>query len=64
VAVGSIKRRCYKRSDGSSREVWRAQFPDPTRGGASKVERQFPTKREAERWMTELRAAERSPLAA
>jgi integrase len=57
MAAGSIKRRRYKRVDGSTREVWRAQHPDPTRGGAHKIERQFPTKREAEQWMTEQRAA-------
>ena len=57
IAAGSIKRRRYKRADGSTREVWRAQHPNPMRGGAHKIERAFPTKREAERWMTEQRAA-------
>lgn len=57
MAAGSIKRRRYTREDGTIRETWRARHPDPTRGGAHKIEKQFRTKREAERWLTEQRAA-------
>lgn len=50
--AGHISRR--KRGRGS---VWRARYPDPTRGGTAQIERVFPTKREAERWLNEQKVA-------
>jgi integrase len=44
----NINKRAY--ADGRIR--WRARYPDPIRGGKKQVERQFGTKREAERWLT------------
>lgn len=49
----NINRRTY--SDGRVR--WRARYPDPTRGGKKQIERQFGTRREAEKWLTSQRAA-------
>lgn len=46
-----------KRKYAGGREKWRARYPDPTRGGKKQIERQFDTKREAERWLTSQRAA-------
>ncbi len=49
--AGHIKRRTYKRADGSKRETWRARYPDPTKAGTHQIERTFATKREAENWI-------------
>lgn len=48
---GHIKRRRYKRDDGSVRDAWRARYPDPMKGGTAQIERSFTTKREAEAWI-------------
>jgi integrase len=50
--AGHISRR--KRG---SATVWRARYPDPTRGATAQIERVFPTRREAERWLNEQRVA-------
>lgn len=50
--AGHISRR--KRDGGT---VWRARYPDPTRGGTAQIERVFQTRREAERWLNEQRVA-------
>jgi len=50
--AGHISRR--KRDGGT---VWRARYPDPTRGGTAQIERVFPTRREAERWLNEQRVS-------
>jgi integrase len=49
----NVNKRIY--SDG--RVTWRARYPDPTRGGKKQIERQFATKREAERWLTSQKSA-------
>jgi integrase len=49
----NINKRTYR--DGRVR--WRARYPDPTRGGKKQIERQFGTRREAEKWLTSQRAA-------
>jgi integrase len=49
--AGHITKRKTKRANGSTRTVWRARYPDPTRGGTSQIERTFETKREAEGWI-------------
>lgn len=36
---------------------WRARYPDPTRGGTAQIERTFPLRKEAERWLTEQKAS-------
>lgn len=46
-----------KRTYADGRVRWRARYPDPTRGGKKQVERLFPTRREAERWLTAQKAA-------
>jgi integrase len=46
-----------KRVYGDGRVRWRARYPDPTRGGKKQVERLFPARREAERWLTSQKAA-------
>ncbi len=46
-----------KRTRADGTVVWRARYPDPTRGGRRQIERRFRTKREAERWITSQRAA-------
>ncbi len=45
-----------KRSYPDGRVTWRARYPDPSRGGKKQIERQFETKREAEKWLTSQRA--------
>jgi len=49
----NINKRVYP----GGRVRWRARYPDPTRGGKKQVERQFDTKREAERWLTSQKAS-------
>src|SRR5436190_3969514 len=39
---------------------WRARHPDPSKGGTAQIERTFPTKKEAERWLDELKHSTRS----
>lgn len=46
-----------KRTYPDGRVRWRARYPDPTRGGKRQIERQFGTRREAEKWLTAQRAA-------
>jgi integrase len=46
-----------KRTYPGGRVRWRARYPDPTRGGKRQIERQFETKREAEKWLTSQKAA-------
>jgi integrase len=46
-----------KRTYPDGRVRWRARYPDPTRGGKRQIERQFGTRREAEKWLTSQRAA-------
>lgn len=46
-----------KRVYAGGRIRWRARYPDPTRGGKKQVERQFDTKREAEKWLTSQKGA-------
>lgn len=46
-----------KRTYPDGRVCWRARYPDPTRGGKKQIERQFGTRREAEKWLTTQRAA-------
>lgn len=48
----NVNKRTY--SDG--RVTWRARYPDPTRGGKKQIERQFRTRREAEKWLTSQKA--------
>ena len=36
---------------------WRARYPDPARGGRKQIERQFDSKRDAERWLTDQKSA-------
>lgn len=48
-----------KRKYPTGRTVWRARYPDPTRGGKRQIERQFPTRREAEAWLTGQKEAVR-----
>jgi integrase len=36
---------------------WRARYPDPTRGGTAQIERTFPKRKEAERWLTEQQSS-------
>lgn len=49
----------HKRRYSSGRVVWRARYPDPARGGKRQIERQFPTKREAEAWLASQKEAVR-----
>lgn len=49
--AGHIKRRRYRRANGTVREAWRARYPDPLKGGTAQIERTFATKREAEAWI-------------
>jgi integrase len=49
--AGHITRRRYRRASGSVRQVWRARYPDPIKGGTAQIERSFATKREAEAWI-------------
>lgn len=49
----NINKRTY--SDGRVR--WRARYPDPARGRKRQIERQFETRREAEKWLTSQKAA-------
>lgn len=53
----NLHKRTYKEPSGKTRTVWRARYPDPTKGGKAQIERQFATKREAERWLTAQRSA-------
>jgi integrase len=53
VSSVNINKRLYP--DG--RLKWRARYPDPTRGGKKQIERQFGTRREAERWLMSQKAA-------
>lgn len=46
-----------KRTYNGGRVRWRARYSDPTRGGNKQIERQFATRREAERWLTEQGSA-------
>lgn len=46
-----------KRTYPGGRVRWRARYPDPTRGGKRQIERQFETRREAEKWLTSQKAA-------
>jgi integrase len=46
-----------KRTYPDGRMTWRARYPDPTRGGKKQIERQFGTRREAEKWLTSQKAA-------
>jgi integrase len=36
---------------------WRARYPDPTRGGTAQIERTFPLRKEAERWLRNQQVA-------
>jgi integrase len=46
-----------KRTYADGRVRWRARYPDPTRGGRKQIERQFGTRRDAEKWLTSQKAA-------
>jgi len=46
-----------KRTYPGGRVRWRARYPDPARGGKKQIERQFETRREAEKWLTSQTAA-------
>jgi len=52
--AGHIRKRKRRRADGTTYTRWLARVPNPSRGGArsAKVQRNFATKREAERWLT------------
>lgn len=52
-----VKRTRKPKNGGATYTRWRARYPDPDRGGTAQIERSFPTKYEAERWLTEQRAA-------
>jgi integrase len=53
MMAGHIRKRTYKRKDGTKREIWRARYPDPTKGGTAQIEKSFPTRRDAEKWLTD-----------
>jgi len=46
---GHVKKRRYS----SGREVWRARYPDPIKGGTAQISKQFDSKRGAEAWLAE-----------
>lgn len=48
-----------KRKYPNGRTVWRARYPDPTRGDKRQIERQFRTRREAEGWLSSQKDAVR-----
>jgi integrase len=49
--AGHITKRTHRRADGSKRDVWRARFPDPLKGGTYQIEKTCATKREAVEWL-------------
>lgn len=57
--AGHIKRRTRrdKTTDKVVGHTWRARYPDPSHGGRKEIERNFATKREAERWLNEQKVA-------
>lgn len=50
--AGHIRKRTYRRADGSTRTVWRVRYPDPRGHNTDQIEKQFATYREAERFRT------------
>lgn len=46
---GHVKKRRYA----SGREVWRARYPDPIKGGTAQISKAFKNKWEAEVWLAE-----------
>jgi integrase len=57
MRVEAVRMNINKRTYSDGRVRWRARYPDPTRGGKKQIERQFETRREAEKWLTSQRAA-------
>lgn len=53
---GHIKKRKYA----SGREVFRARYPDPIKGGTAQHSQSFPTKKEAEAWLADQTSAVRN----
>src|SRR5215211_3666143 len=51
---GHIKKR-GKRKDGS--DIWRARYPDPTKGGTAQIEKAFRTRKQAQDWVHSQQAA-------
>jgi len=51
--AGHLKKRTYNRKDGTKRVVWRARYPDPTKGGTHQIEKSFASRRDAEKWLTD-----------
>ena len=57
AACEGVGMNLHKRVYSDGRVRWRARYPDPTRGGKKQIERQFETKREAEKWLTSQKSS-------
>ncbi len=49
-----------KRKCASGREMFRARYPDPIKGGTAQHSQSFPTKKEAEAWLADQTSAVRN----